>query len=419
MGYGRNRLTDAECRNSKPRADGKALILPDGDGLRLVVKPHGTKEWQLRFTIAGDAETPRKESALSLGQYPAVGLSAARVERDRIKPQAKAGKNPTVERQLENIRQAAERSTTFRSIAAEVLALKIRNGISPKYQKKVDSIFRSCLFSTLGDLPIQEISSPILKATLKPIEDRGKLDLLNDARRLAKETFDLAKANGQFIGDNPADCLKNNVFAKHRGKNRMALPWSELNGFLHRLDAGRLHAETVACIRLLIMSGSRPGESREARWSEFDLDNACWSIPAARMKSRKEHCIPLSTQLVAVLRELYRLTGEREFLFPAQRGSKAQCLTDMGLLKAIRVVAGHDLVDAHGFRATFRTHAEESGLWSFDVMEAALAHGKKNAVVAAYARATHYQERAKLAQWYADELDMAKRGAFIVKLKMA
>lgn len=417
MGYGRNRLTDAQCRNAKPRSDGKALVLPDGDGLRLVVKPHGTKEWQVRFTIAGSPDTPRKESALSLGQYPAIGLPIARAERDRINAQAKAGKNPTVERQLEIIRQASERDSTFRTIAKEMVDLKTRNNLSAKYLKKVDGIFRSCLFPTLGNLPVQEITSPILKATLKPIEDRGKLDLLNDARRLSKEVFDLAKSNGQFVGDNPAECLKNNVFAKHRRENRMALPWSEMNGFLHRLDAGRLNPETVACIKLMMLTATRPGEAREARWSEFDLDNAVWCIPAERMKTRKEHRIPLATQLIATLRELHHLTGEKAFLFPAQRGSKASCLTDMGLLKAIRIVAGHDLVDAHGFRATFRTYAEESGRWSFEVMEAALSHGKKSAVVAAYARATHYPERAKLAQWYADELDRAKRGAVIIRIK--
>jgi integrase len=280
-------------------------------------------------------------------------------------------------------------------------------------------IFRSCLFPLIGDLPIQEISSSILKAALKPIEARGKLDLLADALRISKEVFNLAKSDDRYIGDNPAEALKTNIFPKHRGQNRKALPWAEMNGFLHRLDAGRLQTETTSCIKLLMTTGTRPGESREARWAEFDLEAAKWTIPAERMKSRKEHCVPLSVQTVAMLKELHLLTGEREYLFPGQRGSKAGVFTDMGLLKAIRVVAGHDLVDAHGFRATFRTYAEESGKWSFEVMEAALAHGKKTATIAAYARATHYAERAKLAQWYADELDQAKRGAIVVQMKVA
>ena len=419
MGKGNNYLTDLECRNAKPRADGKALILPDGDGLRLVVKPHGAKEWQMRFTVAAADQGPRKESALSLGQYPAVGLPAARKARDAIKAQSRAGKNPTVERNLDAIKQAADRAATFRSIAAELVTAKVKDGISSKYAKKIDSIFRSCLFPLIGDLPIQEISSSILKAALKPIEARGKLDLLADALRISKEVFNLAKSDDRYIGDNPAEALKTNIFPKHRGQNRKALPWAEMNGFLHRLDAGRLQTETTSCIKLLMTTGTRPGESREARWVEFDLEAAKWTIPAERMKSRKEHCVPLSVQTVAMLKELHLLTGEREYLFPGQRGSKAGVFTDMGLLKAIRVVAGHDLVDAHGFRATFRTYAEESGKWSFEVMEAALAHGKKTATIAAYARATHYAERAKLAQWYADELDQAKRGAVIINMQIA
>ena len=194
-----------------------------------------------------------------LGQYPAVGLGIARAERDRINEQAKAGKNPTLERQIGKSQQAADQVTTFRSIAAELIEIKARNGLSPKYKKKIEGIFRSCLFPDLGDLPIQVVSSPMVKEALKRIEERGKLDLMNDARRLSGEVFNLAKANGQFVGDNPAE----------------------------------------------------------------------------RMKSRKEHRIPLADQAVA-----------------------------------------------HGFRATFRTYAEESGEWMFDAMEAALAHGKKNATVA-------------------------------------
>jgi hypothetical protein len=173
-------------------------------GGRLVVKPHGVKEWQMRFTTASGAGEVRKESCLSLGQYPAVGLAAAREERNRIAEQAKSGQNPAIERRIASAKQAADQVTTFRSIAAELIEIKARNGLSPKYKKKIEGIFRSCLFPDLGDLPIQVISSPMVKEALKRIEERGKLDLLNDARRLSGEVFNLAKANGQFVGDNPA-----------------------------------------------------------------------------------------------------------------------------------------------------------------------------------------------------------------------
>jgi integrase len=240
--------------------------------------------------------------------------------------------------------------------------------------------------------------------------------MLNTTWRICREIFDTAKADGRFIGDNPATSLKATM-KKHVGKNRKALPWEAMNGFLHRLDAGRLNPETIACIRLMMMTATRPGEAREATWAEFNLDAALWSIPAARMKTRKPHVIPLSHQCVSALRTLHVITGHGECLFPSQRGSKAKTLSNMGLLQGIRAIAGTDDVDAHGFRATFRTHAEEANLWTEAAMEGALGHGKKDAVKAAYDRAKHLPERTKLAQWYSDQLDLAQHGAKVIKLR--
>lgn len=410
-----NLLTDAACKAATPRTDGKALILPDGAGLRLVVKPHGAKEWQARYTIAG------KESAISLGQYPSTGLSAAREAARNIKAQVKSGINPVKQRQLDALNTATAQDTTFKRVAGEWLQNK-KEGIgtasgrpiSASYQKKIEGLLSANLFPLLGDVPIQQITPPILKAALVPIGERGSLDALATCRRIAGEIFNLAKSDGRYIGDNPYQCL---AFRKHEKGERKALAWEAMNGFLHRLDAGRVQHATTICINLMIMTACRPGEARNAEWKEFDLDERLWTIPAARMKSRKPHTIPLSTQCVEKLRSLKPLTGHREHLFPSQLGSNAKTLSDMGLLGAVRIVAGTNDVDAHGFRATFRTHAEESGLWSFDAMECALSHGKKNAVVAAYARATHLEERKRLAQWYSDQLDTAKHGAHVLPLR--
>lgn len=148
-----------------------------------------------------------------------------------------------------------------------------------------------------------------------------------------------------------------------------------------------------------------------ARWNEIDLDKACWTIPSERMKLRQEHRIPLPKQALTMLKELKLVTGRGEYLFPGQAGAKHPTVSDMAILQAIRRTVGHDQVDAHGFRAVFRTHTGESLKWPEPVLEAALAHGKKNAVIGAYDRATHYAERKKLMQWYADELDRVKKGA--------
>lgn len=413
MAQGIERLSAVEVKQVKPDPSGKARILADGGGLRLVVRASGAKYWQFKTAKGG------KETTLQLGVFPDTSLAEAREKANKIRKQQSDGLDPLTERRLDAIQRKAEQDTTFQAVADELVAVKKKNGISASYIEKIEGAIKANLSPKLGEMPIQKIESPYLKEVLRPIEARGSLDMLRFVLSVAGETFDLAKAHGSFKGDNPAHALRANVFAKHKRGHMAALEWSEMNGYLHRLDACRGTFANIACLRLILLTATRPGEARGARWAEFDLDKACWAIPAERMKGRKIHRIPLARQTVAMLRELHQLTGDGEYLFPGKLGAASPIVSDMAILKAVRRTAGHDNVDAHGFRATFRTHAEDSGLWSFDVMEAALAHGKKDQVVASYARATYYEQRVKLAQWYADQLDAVKNGGQVIQLQPA
>jgi integrase len=413
MAQGERRLSATLVQQAKPSPEGGSRILPDGGGLRLVIKPNGAKYWQFRTARGG------RETTLQIGVYPTITLAEARDAVERIRKQQAAGLDPLTEKRLAALDRQAAREYTFQAVGDELVGLKRRNGISDSYLKKIEGALAANLYPKLGRMPIQKIEAPHLKEVLRPIEARGSLDMLRFVLRLAGEVFDLAKASGQFKGDNPAHALRNNVFKRHRKGHMVALPWEEMNGFLHRLDGCYGEFATICCIRLMIWTATRPGEARGARWEEFNLDGACWTIPATRMKGRKEHRIPLAKQTVAMLRQLHKLTGDSDYLFPGQRGAKTPVLSDMAVLKAVRRTANQEEVDAHGFRAVFRTHAEESGLWSFEVMEAALAHGKQSMVVSSYARATHYNQRAKLAQWYADQLDRVKRSGLSVPLNVA
>jgi integrase len=348
-----------------------------------------------------------------------MGVAEARGKASEVRKQLAEGLNPVTERKIAAVRRNAAKAATFKAVAEELLVAKRRNGKSDSYLKKIEGAFTANLYADMGEIPIQRIESALLKQALRPIEARGSLDMLRFVLRIAGEVFDLAKANGQFQGDNPAHALRANVFAEHKRGQMVALPWNEMPGFLHRLDGCYGEFATICCIRLMLLTAARPGEARQAKWREFDLKGACWTIPAERMKLRKEHRVPLAHQTIAMLKELQEITGSGDYLFPGQRGSKTPVLSDMALLKAVRRTAGHERVDAHGFRAVFRTHAEESGKWSFEVMEAALAHGKKSTVVGSYARATHYEQRKKLAQWYADELDLIKAGGKVIAVDFA
>lgn len=404
-----NRLSDLTIRQAKPDSKGKkSVVLPDGHGLRLVITPAGRKHFEFKTAAGGIERTAR------LGLYPEVSLDDARKEAAKLRRWAKDGRNPVAERRAELLRNRVEAITTFEAVAESLLEGKKKN-VSAAYYKKISGGIRANLFPILGPLPIQSIDPPILREVLRKIESRGSLDMLGNVRRWAGEVFDFAKANGQFKGDNPAAALLRNVFQKHSGERMRALEWDEMPGFMRALVSMEAEEVTVLAIRLLVLTACRSGEVRGARWTEFDFERARWEIPEERMKMRMMHAVPLSRQVLELLTELKALTGKSEFLFPARRGAKANCITDMTVLKAVKRAAGRD-VHAHGLRAVFSTHVAESLKWPDAVKEAALAHYKRG-VEGAYDRATHYKERVKMMQWYADEIGAAVAGAEVLNLQ--
>jgi integrase len=408
MGRAANRLNNLAIKRAKADPQGtKSVILPDGLGLRLVVTAAGRKHFEFKTAVAG------KERTVRLGQYPEMSLEAARVEAGRLRRFAKDGQNPVQVKKVERIRNRVRSATTFEAVAEELLAGKKKN-VSTAYFKKISGGIRANLLPLLGPLPIQDIDAPILRESLRKIEARGALEMLGNVRRWAGEVFDFAKANGQFSGDNPAQALLKNVFKKHEGENMRALAWVDVPDFMRGLEAVDGTPPTVAAIRLVMLTACRPGEVRGARWEEFDFDRARWTIPGERMKMGNAHSVPLSRQALQILADLKNLTGEREYLFPSRPGSKAVTISDMAVLKAVKRAAGKD-VHAHGFRALFSTHVAESGKWPDNVKEAALAHGKRG-IEGVYDRATHYPERIKLMQWYADEIDAAVKGADVIPI---
>ncbi len=404
-----NRLSDLVVRQAKPdREGGKSIILPDGYGLRLVVTPAGRKYWQFKTKAGG------KESTAQIGIYPEMTLEKAREEAARMRGFVREGRSPVAENKLRKLRNRMQASTTFEGVANELLAAKQKN-CSPAYYKKISGGIRANLFPLLGPLPIQSIDAPILREALKKIEARGALEMLGNVRRWAGEVFDLAKAHGSYEGDNPATALLRNVFQKHQSERMRALEWAEVPDFVQAMADVGAEPETICAIKLLMLSACRPGEVLGARWNEIDTGNARWTISAERMKMRKPHAVPLSRQALSVVEELRALTGTREYLFPSRPGSKVKTLSGMALLKAVKRAAGRD-IHAHGFRATFSTYVSESLNWPDKVKEAALAHYKGD-VEGKYDRATHYAERVKLMQWYADEIDIAVSAAEMIPIR--
>lgn len=398
-------LSDVKVRNEKP--SDKPRKLGDGNGLTLLVHPNGSKYFQLRYTLHG------KEKTLQLGSYPDMSLSDARVKATEARKLVADGIDPVHEKRRQAEASATEAETTFRSVAIEWLAVKDK--IADSYREKIIATFVANVYPRIGGLPVKEITPPLLLSTLKAIEARGALELMGKCRAWLRQVFDYAKATGKLQGDNPATCLVD-VLKKAESEGYPTFRNdTDAGEFVRRLTDYHGRPETRLAIWLLLLTANRPSELRAARWVEFDLDKAEWTIPKERMKTRQPHTVTLSRQAVATLKELHPLTGYTGLLFPGNAPTKP--ISEMTLTKAFRLLWPEYRTVPHGCRHLFSTMANEHGQHRHDVIEAALAHKDKDAIRATYNRATYIKERRELAQWWADELEAMRDGGKVLTFK--
>lgn len=402
-------LTDARIKAAK--AGEKPFKLPDGGWLFLIVNPSGSKLWRMAYRFEG------KEKSLSFGPYPEISLKEARDKRDEAKTQLRAGVDPNQQRKRDKLATAISNATTFRGLAAEYQDRLKCEGKAPATLAKIAWLL-SLVLPKIGDRPIAQISSPELLAVLKPIEARGHLETAKRLRATIGSVIRFAIATGRAEND-PTGALKGALMAP-KTKHRAAITDPiALGAFLRAVDAFKGQPETVLALRLLPLVFTRPGELRQSEWSEFDLKKAVWTIPAIRTKMRREHEVPLSRQALAVLAELQVISGDGRLLFPGIR-SVERPISENTLNAAMRRMGySQEEVCSHGFRATASTLLNESGKFSPDAIERALAHQDPNAVRRAYARGAFWQERVEMCQWWADYLDMLKLGGDVIKLHLS
>lgn len=393
------RLTDAQVK-AAVRADSPHKLY-DENGLFVLVHPNGSKYLRMRYTLHG------REKLLSLGVYPNVTLSQAREKAREARVQIDKGIDPAAERRKRKLARRAAAEATFGAIAEEWFELKAEKA-SPNYRRDIRSVLNAHLLPKLGPLPISEIDPPVLLGALRAVEARGKLELTRRCRMWARQILDYATATGRRAGENPARSLTADVLRSPTRHNRPALMRADASKFLRRLVDYPGKPETRIAVTLLLMTVTRPGEIRAARWDEVDMEAGLWRIPAARMKARRDHIVPLSTQALAALAELKMFTGESEWLFPSP-SRRDPHMSENTLGKAFRLLLPERHVVPHGCRAFFSTEANESGKWRHDIIEAALAHIERDAVRAAYNRAEYERERRDLMQWWSDELERIRK----------
>ncbi len=285
-------------------------------------------------------------------------------------------------------------------MASKWLNEKVKtSGISQDHAEDIWRSLERNIFPGLGNVPINEIRPKLLKQHLDPIEQRGVLETLRRIISRLNEIFRYA-ATEELIEFNPADNLGQR-FSKPKKQNMPALPPSELPRFLVALNNASIRLETRLLIEWQLLTWVRPGEAVRARWADIDIETSMWNIPSDFMKMKKPHKVPLSKEALRVLNSLKAISGHREWVFPSIKAPLNHMHEQTANAAIIRMGFGGELV-AHGMRSIARTAAEESGKFRTDVLEAALAHSKKDEIIAAYNRAEYLTERVALMQWWSN-----------------
>lgn len=410
-------LNDTQCRNAKPKD--KPYKLRDSNGLYLEIKPNGVKAWRYRFELREEGKI--KESVFAIGDYANAPsgetpeeakarrdgrrftLAEARDERTKARALVKQGINPAQHRQLERIKRAQENATTFEAVAKEWLALKDWEEITKK--RRLDMLTR-VVFPTLGELPVKQVTPPLILGVLKKAAEKNGVSVMEEAKRTLFGIFELA-AETFRVDSNPVHQWRE-ALPKNKTQHKRPLEIAEIGQLLRDFEGHGGRHETITAFRLMWLTLTRPSEAVDAKWEEFDLDAAIWRIPAGRMKMRREHVVPLPTQAVEMLRALHGLTGRHAHLFP-HRDDKTKPMATASFRQALNALGWAGKYSPHATRTTGSTRLNEMG-YTADWIERQLAHAEPNAVRRTYNHAEHLTDRAKMMQQWADMLDTWKKG---------
>ncbi|MEJ5976726.1 integrase arm-type DNA-binding domain-containing protein [Novosphingobium sp. PS1R-30] len=394
-------LTDTAIRTLKPRE--KPYKAADEKGLYLLVTPAGGRLWKLKFrTLAGT------EKKLSLGTYPEISLREARGRRDEARKQLANGIDPA-EQKRQDIRAAKiSAANTFSAVAEAFIAKNEREGLAANTIIK-RRWFVKILQKSLGNRPISEIKPYDVLEAVRPFEAAKNDEKAHRALQFVGSVCRFAVANQLALVDPTRDLR--GALARPKPKHLAAiLDPDKVGELLRAMDGyeGQGLSITRIALQLSPYVFVRPGELRRAEWRELDFDRAIWRIPAEKMKARQEHVVPLSKQAIRLFKVAQKLTGGGNYVFPSIRTS-TKSMSENTVNAALRRLgfSGNEMT-AHGFRAMASTLLNESGKWSADAIERALAHKDRDSVRSAYHRGAHWSERVEMAQWWADYLDGLK-----------
>ncbi|MFZ4542193.1 MAG: tyrosine-type recombinase/integrase [Rickettsiales bacterium] len=390
-------LTVLSIKNLKPRDT--VYRVADSGGLCIEIAPSGSKLWRWRYKLNG------KSQLVALGKFPEVPLEKARKLRDEVRTQVQSGKHPAREKKLQKLRRITESENTFESVARYWMKTK-QKGLNEKYVTQNLARMEQRVFPMIGSLPIAEITIPDVVRVIESISDRGTIETAKRMKQVISQVFRYAAQRGLCI-HNPAADLRD-ILPTAEEKHHACIHPSELTELLRAIER-RENDLTKAAMQLLALTFVRTGELIGAKWSEIDWAKEEWHIPKERMKMKRPHIVPLSSQALVILQALQERTGEKTHIF-FSAASKSKHISNGAVLMALRRMGYQGRMTGHGFRTLASTILNEKG-YPPDVIERQLAHEDSDKIRAAYNRAEYLLERKKMMQEYADYLEAMQNQA--------
>jgi integrase len=392
-------LTNTEVKQAKPKD--KVYKLSDGGGLQLRVKTNGTKSWLLDYF----KPFTKKRTSIGLGAYPEVSLAEARKKRVAARELLAKDIDPKEYKDDKHREQVLAATNTLKSVAESWFAIK-KTTIAENTAKSLWRKFENHVFPKLGHRPIDKILAPEAIEALKPLAAKGNLETTGKIIGHLNNVMTHAVNTG-ILHHNPLSGIRS-AFQTAKATNMPTIRPHELGKLMKDISYASIMLTTRCLIEWQLHTMTRPSESAKAQWSEIDLDNKLWIIPAERMKMRIEHKVPLTPQTIEILERLKPLSGHRKYLFPSYTDHNKHCNTESAN-KALGRIGYKNKLVAHGLRALASTTLNEQG-HDPDVIESALAHLDKNEVRRAYNRAEYLERRRVLMCYWSQHIETAVNG---------
>jgi integrase len=392
-------LTETAIRALKARD--KPFKQADEKGLYLLITPSGGRLWKLKYRSQAGSE-----KKLSLGSYPDISLKDARVLRDVARAAIAKGGDPAANKRRDKQIARINAANTFAGVANAYIDKNRRDGLADATIRKREWL-SGLVGHTLGPHPVADIEPIEVLEAIRPFEAAKNDEKAHRALQFVGQVMRFAVAN-QLAKSDPTRDLRG-ALNNRRPKHHAALLEPRKVGQLMRaIDGYDGMPVTRIALELSALLFVRPGELRHAEWSEIDCGNAVWKIPASKMKGRIEHAVPLPCRAIQLFEEARGSNGLGRYVFPSARTS-ARPMSENTVNSALRRLGySGDEMTAHGFRALASTLLNESGKWSSDAIERALAHKDRDNVRAAYHRGAHWNERVEMAKWWAEYLDQLR-----------